>query len=787
MGKVLVLSASICVHLRLTLPGAAADPALTNPGGKPTVVPAALRGVSPSGARRGETVVFTLQGVNLSGATRVLSDDPAIRGEVLTPPIPLLNRTEVKVRATIREGARVGIHRMALQTPFGTTGGITFAVGGWPEVKERLPDENDSSATPLTLPATAIGAMQVPGDVDRFRFEARAGQELLFQVVAGEIRSRLNSVLTLRDASGRVVAQNNDAEGRVDSLLGHRFAAGGTYTVEIRDYENASGDDVHYRLNAGEFAYVTRAFPLGVRRGRETAIAVRGFNLGGTHEISVRGAPLREFESGWGATMPLPMQSAGASRLNEPRLAVGDEPEAAEAEAGTATTNDVPATAQRVVVPITINGRIARPAADCYRFSARKGQRLILEVAARRLGSPLDSALEILDARGKPIERATLRCVAETVLVLSDRDANSSGFRIQSWVDLAVNDTVFAGRELLRVAALPDGPDDDMVFFSVGGRRVGLLDTTPEHHSIGSPVYKVTVHPPGTQFAPNGMPVFRLYTRNDDGGAFYGKDSRIAFDPPADGEYVARLTDVEGRSGPDYAYRLTIRPPRPDFRLRVSPEQLNVPRGGSAPVEVTAERLDGYDGSIEVQLEGLPDGFSAPAATIAAGSLSATLTLSAAPDARTPDLPTPSPIRVMGRARIAGQTVVRAVGAEGSVRRLVALPEADLAIRTEQQQVTIRPGGQVDVTALIRRQNGFRGRVPIDVRNLPFGVRVLDIGLNGVLVTESESQRRFVLIAEPWVKPHSRPFYAVARVESDPSSELASPPIVLTVAPHADR
>ena len=54
----------------------------------------------------------------------------------------------------------------------------------------------------------------------------------------------------------------------------------------------------------------------------------------------------------------------------------------------------------------------------------------------------------------------------------------------------------------------------------------------------------------------------------------------VHFTAPADGEYVARIRDVQGLGGENYAYRLTVRKPRPDFRLSVSPRNPNVPVGG---------------------------------------------------------------------------------------------------------------------------------------------------------------------------------------------------------------
>jgi WD40 repeat protein len=776
-------------------PKAAVPRAATNPDGKPTRVPAALRSLTPLGATRGGRVRFTLRGVNLSDATGVFFDDPAITGRVLNDALALLKRSEVTIEATIGPAARVGVRRIFLQTPMGTTGSLPFAVGGWPERSEAEPNDTLDEAQPIAFPSTIVGTLGRTGDEDHFVFEARAGQELVFQVVAAAVGSPANGVLSLLDARGRLLAEVNDLGSSLDPVLGYRFEHAGCYVLRLRDFEGGGSDAAAYRLNAGEFPYVTGVFPLGVRRGGQSEIALRGLNLGAAAQTTVHGPATPRDASPWCETVHLSVATTGGELLNDVRLAVTGEPEHVEQESASSTVetrNDTPATAARVPIPVTIDGRIAGasadgPDADCFRFRARKGERLVLEVAAQRFGSRLDSFLEVLDASGRPIERALLRCVAETVLVLSDRDSASGGFRIQSWVDLGVGDFVFAGRELLRVARLPNGPDDDIAFETLRGRRVGLLDTTPEHHSVGSPVYKVTVHPAGARLTPNGMPLFRLYSQNDDGGPLYGKDSRLTFDPPADGDYVVRLTDAQGREGDDLAYRLTIRPPRPDFCLRMSPENPNVPRGGSVPVEVTAERLDGFDGPIAVRIDALPAGVSADPAIIPAGGTSATLILTARADAPSIAMVVPQPARVTGSARIGGRLITRATTPEGGMEhRVTLLPAPDVTVRTDRREVTLRPGGQVDVTAEIARHHGFGGRVPIEVRNLPSGVRVLDVGLNGVLVTETETSRRFVLMAEPWAPPVTRPFYAVARVESDPPSLIASPPVLLRVSPQQE-
>ena len=66
----------------------------------------------------------------------------------------------------------------------------------------------------------------------------------------------------------------------------------------------------------------------------------------------------------------------------------------------------------------------------------------------------------------------------------------------------------------------------------------------------------------------------------------------------------------------------------------------------------------------------------------------------------------------------------------------------DLVTTTAVGEVTIRPGGEARLLVKIERRNGFKGRVPVEVRGLPHGVRVLDIGLNGILITERDTERR---------------------------------------------
>jgi hypothetical protein len=65
--------------------------------------------------------------------------------------------------------------------------------------------------------------------------------------------------------------------------------------------------------------------------------------------------------------------------------------------------NDTLATAQQVGVPVTINGTLVGADRDYYRFRAKAGERLVLEVEARRAGSAIDPVIRVMDGGGREL------------------------------------------------------------------------------------------------------------------------------------------------------------------------------------------------------------------------------------------------------------------------------------------------------------------------------------------------------------------------------------------------
>jgi hypothetical protein len=711
--------------------------------------------VTPTAGQRGQVLQLTLEGKYLEGATQLTVAHPGASGKILTE-----KRTDnlLPIEVTFPADTPAGVYSLGLKSDAGDSAAIPFTVDLFAQTAEAEPNDLPSMGQKITLPATLVGAIDKAGDMDYYRFEATAGQEIGVQVLAAALGSKLEPELVLTDASGQVLRQGNRG------FLGYTCTQAGTYSLGIRDREYRGGG-MPYRLYIGPIPVVTSLYPLGLQRGTEAEIHLDGVYLGAPTSVKVR-APT---EAAIGSRLPVPITTPLGKPLGNLEVVVGEFQEALHPSPA---SHALPT----LTNPGTANGQIGQPGAtETWRFTAKKGQPLVLEVHARRLGSPLDSYLEILDLHDQPVPRATLRCISKTYTTFRDHDSAGSGIRIEAWNDLAINDLLLVGSELVKIRELPKNPDDDCQFFNIDGVRTGYLGTTPTYHSLGTPMYKVTIHPPGTAFPPNGLPVVTLYYRNDDGGPGFGKDSYLTFDSPADGDYQVRVGDSRGQGGKEYSYRLTVRPPRPSFNVSFNPTVPSVWKGNAIPVSVTADRIDGFEGAIDLALENVPPGFSAPSTSIPAGERNTTFALYAESTAATPDgLP---PLKLVARATINGEQVVSEVN--GGLPKVV--DPGDLVTTTEQSEVTVKPGQQVRLTAKIERRNGFAGRVPVEVRGLPHGVRVLDIGLNGILITEKESSRTFVIYCEPWVQPTEHPFVVLAKEEGK-GTEFAAKSVLLKIA-----
>jgi len=323
----------------------------------------------------------------------------------------------VTLAVTLDADAAPGPRQLRLETALGLSNPLVFSVGQVPEFLEK-PEKTarTDSELAITLPAIVNGRIipgdtdraqfplrqanqYMPGDVDRYRFAARKGQELVCVVSARDLMPYLadavpgwfQATLTLLDAAGHEIAYADSFRFQPDPVLHVRIPADGEYVLEIKDALYRGREDFVYRIAIGELPYITSIFPLGGPAGAKSIVSVTGWNLQATRvTMDAAGAEPGVYSV---------TTSGGGLTANRMPFAIDALPEVPERE-----PNDTPTDAQRVALPVIVNGRIQEPGdVDVYAFQGKAGQSVVADVQARRLGSPLDSAIELTDAAGKRI------------------------------------------------------------------------------------------------------------------------------------------------------------------------------------------------------------------------------------------------------------------------------------------------------------------------------------------------------------------------------------------------
>jgi hypothetical protein len=582
----------------------------------------------PAGAAVGETLEITLGGKSLEGAREVWVSGEGVTGEVLGVREPTAQqiaaskqRDEVasqnaRLRIRVAPGAAAGVRDLRIMGNAGLSNRFRFEIGQHREVSESEPNDTLALAHALPLPVTVNGQI-TNADRDWFRFRAKAGQKLLLQVRARAIKPFLADAvpgwfqarLALHDAvSGKKLAEVDDFRFDPDPVMLWQAPADGEYAVCVWDALSRGRDDFVYRLTLGELPFVTDVFPLGARSGR-TELTVRGINLAPKPPAPATVSAARAARTRAAASSSAASSAASSVAVHilpaEPEAPatpletfvlkkdftgrpfgiteVGFEtpqgatnilpfelsllPEVFERNA----RNDKADTAQRVSVPVVVNGRIETSGdVDCYAFEAKRGESFVIDVMARRLGSPLDAKVrvgpaQIFQKADSEVTRQNKAAPPAPRPAANARRANAARTGGPQRFPTPVND-----------------------------------DTKDERHGL------VTHH----------------------------ADSRVQFTAPETALYHVFVADAQGQGGAEYAYRLRIAPPQPDYELRVSPDNMTAPAAGNAILRLNAFRQDGFDGPISLFLEGLPAGFKLGSALIPEGKNNAVFSLAVPPNAK---------------------------------------------------------------------------------------------------------------------------------------------------------
>ncbi|EEF60701.1 PPC domain-containing protein [Pedosphaera parvula] len=755
LAALLALNTSAAAKAKAAREAKEAEKRMKVPPGQPEIFQ-----LEPRGIQRGSSAEIKLIGTNLVDLTELKFSNPKLKGEFIRTAETTTNSAWIKVIAPA--DLPRNSYDLSVKNDKAESSKMKLYVDDLPQAYESTTNKSPV----LKLPVSFWGILDPAGDADEVQFEANAGETIVFDVNAKSIGSKAGAALNLFNDKGVLLASNNGFDGG-DPLLHFQIPARGRYHIRVTD-EMATGSKEHfYRLSMGSFPEVVGCYPLSVPANQESEVELTGFNLPPSHKVRVKAGASGEVE--------VPVSPEQYRSRKSFKVLTGNEAESVETE-----PNDTPQQAMMIPAPGAVDGRIwnnsGQPDADIYKFAAKKGQHWIIETVAAQRGSPTDTKIEILHEDGKPVERLELQAVRNSAINFRAIDSNGAGMRLDNWTEMELNEYYYMQGDVSRLFRMPQGPDSDMLMYTANGKRRAYFDTTATSHALDEVGYIVEPHQPGEKLDNNGLPIFPVYYENDDDGERrIGTDSRLHFNPPADGTYLVRVTDTRGLSGDRFVYRLVLREAKPDFKVTLNGANPTILAGSGQAFSVSVDRIDGFEDEIRVDITNLPPGYivSTPL-VIEAGHNEAKGTLNVTLDAVQPNETNQPMTEVIATAMVDGQKITKEVNNFGKIKLgekpklwVMLEPAAGPGIlHTNSEaipkpfELTIAPGQSIPAWLKVIR-NGHEDLITFTVENLPHGVIVDNIGLSGVLIPKGESERQIFLTAAKWVQDMDRLCYAV--------------------------
>lgn len=278
---------------------------------------------------------------------------------------------------------------------------LTLTTG--PQPLEVEPNGESFNAQLLPPGTSSInGRLEKNGDVDLYAVDLEPGQTLVADLEAYRLMSPLDPVLRLLDPRGVMVAWNHDDPRSMDPFLAWTAERAGRHLLQVFAFPYPADAEIRfagnpkgiYRLKTTAGPFVRFTQPLGIQRGASTRLEPVGWSLDATN-----GAP-RVLDG----SVP---EGVAEIELPLPRrpwplwVPVGEGPERMELE-----PNGTVADAMAVEVPSAVSGDLDRAGdVDRFRITVAKGDVVVFDVRAIRLGFPLDAWLAVEDASGKELAR----------------------------------------------------------------------------------------------------------------------------------------------------------------------------------------------------------------------------------------------------------------------------------------------------------------------------------------------------------------------------------------------
>ena len=280
---------------------------------------------------------------------------------------------------------------------------------------------------------------------------------------------------------------------------------------------------------------------------------------------------------------------------------------------------------------------------------------------------------------------------------------------------------------------------------------------------------------------------------------------------PADGKYVIEVRDLHLRGGAPFVYFVQLTPSEPCFEIYADTDKTLLTPGTSGVVYIRAVRKHGFQGEIQLGVEGLGTGVTADCGRILAEKgQDGCIILHAADDAP------------MGISNVAITGTARHDIAEGQSQTLTAnaltyqeiympgggrghfpvemhsvsvgAPSDILSVSLNETEVTLKPGESKKIDVTIERAEGFDKNITLDViykhlssvygNSLPEGVS-LDGNASKTLLTGKTTEGHITLKAAEGAPPVDRqqvPVMANVSINFVMKATYSSKPLFISVS-----
>jgi hypothetical protein len=189
----------------------------------------------------------------------------------------------VTAEVHIANNALPGLYELRVATSRGISTASYFEVGNLPEYIGA--NGKIDQAQPIELPSVANGCFMNNGEHHYFRFHAKKGARLVFNLKGFRYndltQTYFNPDLRIYDGSGTEVVENHghqDIDGAYDfdPLIDWTVPADGDYVLEARDLLGRANPGSVYRLTMGPLPYDTVVYPAAVTTGATASLRVAG-------------------------------------------------------------------------------------------------------------------------------------------------------------------------------------------------------------------------------------------------------------------------------------------------------------------------------------------------------------------------------------------------------------------------------------------------------------------------------------------------------------------------------